>query len=174
MGPGVAVLNSLQNQLYYDNLYFDSTKINKAGVKIGQVNRPLFLESLQNKLMTNSMRVNSARFSNELGTFEYNVTTKKAQAQKGKHDDAIMSMCLALLVRDSMSRDIPIGAQVDISNLSRISNDVYEDIKRELMEGKPEEVLEMSSTKLFEDDVVESESFQFRRKYEGLLREFGW
>ena len=113
--------------------------------------------------MTNSMRVNSARFSNELGTFEYNVTTKKAQAQKGKHDDAIMSMCLALLVRDSMSRDIPIGAQVDISNLSRISNDVYEDIKRELMEGKPEEVLEMSSTKLFEDDVVESESFQFRR-----------
>ena len=85
-----------------------------------------------------------------------------------------MSMCLALLVRDSMSRDIPIGAQVDISNLSRISNDVYEDIKRELMEGKPEEVLEMSSTKLFEDDVVESESFQFRRKYEGLLREFGW
>ena len=85
-----------------------------------------------------------------------------------------MSMCLALLVRDSMSRDIPIGAQVDISNLSRISNDVYEDIKRELMEGKPEDVLEMSSTKLFEDDVVESESFQFRRKYEGLLREFGW
>ena len=85
-----------------------------------------------------------------------------------------MSMCLALLVRDSMSRDIPIGAQVDISNLSRISNDVYEDIKRELMEGKPEEVLEMSSTKLFEDDVVESESFQLRRKYQCLLREFGW
>ena len=31
-----------------------------------------------------------------------------AQAQKGKHDDAIMAMCIGLYVRDSLIREVPI------------------------------------------------------------------
>ena len=175
MGPGIAVLNTLQNHLYYDNLYFDSTKGNpKPGVRIGHVNRPLFLESLQNRLINNSMRVNSIRFTNELGTFEYNPSTKKAQAQKGKHDDAIMSMSIALYIRDSMTQDIPLGANVDGAASPRINNEVYEEIKRELMEGKPEDILSMNNSGLFDEEIEETHGFQFRRKHDKLLREFGW
>lgn len=175
MGPGIAVLNTLQNHLYYDNLYFDTSRGNpKPGVKIGHVNRPLFLESLQNRLTNNSMRVNSIRFTNELGTFEYNPSTKKAQAQKGKHDDAIMSMSIALYVRDSMMQDIPLGADVDGSASPRINNEVYEEIKKELMEGRPEEILSMSNSGLFDEEIEETQGFQFRRKHDRLLKEFGW
>jgi len=176
MGPGIAVLNNLQNQLYYDNLYFDSTKSNsRAGIKMGQVNRPLFLETLQNKLMNQQIRINSIRFTNELGTFEYNSTTKKAQAQKGKHDDAIMSMCIALYVRDSMMQDIPLGASIDTNRIDKINNEVYEEIKRELEEGKPEDVLKITKSSLFDDDdIYNSDGVSFRRKNESLLREFGW
>ena len=177
MGPGIAVLNNLQNQLYYDNIYYESSKANaKAGIRMGQSNRPLFLEALQNKLMNNQVKINSIRFVNELGTFEYNAVTKKAQAQKGKHDDAIMSMCLALYVRDTITQDVPLGATAsDMTRLDKINNEVYEEIKRELMEGKAEDILQISKTSLFdEDDIYNSEGITFRRKNENLLREFGW
>ena len=176
MGAGIAVLNNLQNQLYYDNIYYESGKSSvKAGVRMGQTNRPLFLESLQNKLMNQQIKINSIRFVNELGTFEYNPTTKKAQAQKGKHDDAIMSMCIALYIRDTLNQDIPLGASVDVSRIDKVNNQIYEEIKKELMEGKPEEILQISSSSLFdEEDIYNSEGFTFRRKNENLLREFGW
>lgn len=178
MGAGIAVLNTLQNHLYYDNLYFESKKGNpKPGIKMGQVNRPLFLESLQNKLINRSIRINSIRFTHELGTFEYNAVTKKAQAQKGRHDDAIISMCLALYIRDSLGQDIPLGANIDGDKVgAKINNEIYEEIKRELLDGKPEDILSMGRDSLFDDndDILNSESMQFRRRHNNLLKEFGW
>ena len=176
MGPGIAVINTLQNHLYYDNLYFENKKGNaKAGVRMGQVNRPLFLESLQNKLINQSMRVNSIRFTHELGTFEYNATTKKAQAQKGKHDDAIIAMCLALYIRDSMTTDIPLGADIDGNKSNvKINHEIYEEIKRELLDGKPEDILSINKDLFDDDDILNSDALQFRRKNNNLLKEFGW
>ena len=177
MGPGIAVLNTLQNHLYYDNLYFETKKGNsKPGIRMGQVNRPLFLEALQNKLINQSMRVNSIRFTHELGTFEYNPNTKKAQAQKGKHDDAIMAMCLALYIRDSLTQDIPLGANIEGEKLgAKINNEIYEEIKRELLDGKPEDIIGTNKD-LFDgdDDIFNSDAMQFRRKNNTLLKEFGW
>jgi len=177
MGPGIAVLNTLQNHLFYDNIYFENKKGNpKPGVRMGQVNRPLFLETLQSRLINQSMRINSIRFTNELGTFEYNPGTKKAQAQKGKHDDAIMAMCIALFVRDQMQQDIPMGANMESQQgVGKLSNEVYEEIKRELMDGNPEEILEMSNDMMFDDDdhMSNTEALRFRRKYNNLLKEFG-
>ena len=179
MGPGGAVLSALQHSLYYDNLYFESTKIANAkpGIKIGQSNRPLYLEALQNRLTNETVRINSMRFVAELQTFEYNKITRKAQAQKGKHDDAIMAMCIALYVRDTMLRELPMGAERPKESMQIIKNQVYEDIKKQLMEGSPEELLsEEESDMLATEKDFYSPSFKriFERKNDRILREFGW
>ena len=179
MGPGGAVISNLQHQLFYENLFFESNKgtNSKPGIKIGQVNRPLYLEALQNRLMNETVRINSLRFTNELGTFEYNPVTKKAQAQKGKHDDAIMAMCIALYVRDSMLRDIPMGAEVPQEILSSLKTQVYEEIKRELLEGKPEDLLAEEDIDILgvdKDTILPGVVFDNRRRNDKILREFGW
>ena len=178
MGPGGAVLSTLQHTLFYENLHFENTKSANAkpGIKIGQTNRALYLESLQNRLLNQTVRINSARFVMELQTFEYNPVTKKAQAQKGKHDDAIMSMCIALHVRDSMLRDVPMGAETPREATAILKNQVYEEIKRELMEGKPEDFLIDDGTDLLAPDSSEMPSVlaNFKRKNHKLLQEFGW
>jgi len=180
MGPGGAVLSNLQHTLFYENLYYEDTKgkSTKPGIKINQTNRPIFLESLQNRLTNETIRVNSIRFTNELGTFEYNPITKKAQAQKGKHDDSIMAMCIALLVRDSMLRDIPIGAEIPKEILSSVKTQVYEEIKRELLEGKPEDLLaedeDVDLLGVDKETILPGVVFDTRRRGDKLLREFGW
>jgi hypothetical protein len=176
MGPGGAVLSNLQHTLYYENLYFDTTKVTastKPGVKIGQVNRSLFLESLQNKLLNKNMLVNSFRFVTELQTFEYNPATKKAQAQKGKHDDAIMAMCIALYVRDSLNRDMPIGAEPTGESVNIIKSQVYEEIKKELEEGMVDSLMEQEID-LLSSGMDTSPLIDTQRKGENILREFGW
>lgn len=175
MGPGGAVLSNLQHTLFYDNLYFENSKVNqKPGVKIGMVNRPLYLESLQNRLLNQTMRINSARFVAELLTFEYNPVTKKAQAQKNSHDDAIMAMCVALHVRDSMLRDIPMGADMPTETSAVLKAQVYEEIKRELMEGKPEDFILDDLDFLSPDFDSSSNTIFIERKNHRLLTEFGW
>lgn len=179
MGPGGAVLSNLQHTLFYENLHFENTKSSnlKPGIKIGQVSRALYLESLQNRLLNQTVRINSMRFVMELQTFEYNPVTRKAEAQKGKHDDAIMSMCIALYTRDSMMRDIPMGAEVPREITSTLKAQVYEEIKRELMEGKPEDLFSDHDVDLLaadKDSLLPGVMFGLSRKGESLLREFGW
>ena len=179
MGPGGAVLSNLQHTLFYENLFFDNVKSAnlKPGIKIGMVNRSLYLESLQNRLLNQTVRINSLRFVMELQTFEYNPKTKKAEAQKGKHDDAIMAMCMALNVRDSMLRDIPMGAEIPKEITATLKAQVYEEIKRELMEGKPEDFLMDQEIDLLapdKDSVMPGVIFNIERRNDRLLREFGW
>lgn len=179
MGPGGAVLGSLQHTHFYDNLYYESSKASNAkpGVRVNQTNRTQFLETLQNRLVNQTVRINSARFVNELNTFEYNKVTRKAQAQKGKHDDAIMAMCIGLYVRDSLIRDVPPGAAPTKESLSVVKSQVYDDIKRELLEGRPEDILLENEYDILApdaDDYEYSLSNRFERKGEKILREFGW
>lgn len=177
MGPGGAVISNLQHTLYYENLYFDTTKTNtntKPGVKIGQVNRPLFLESLQNKLLNKSMLINSFRFVTELQTFEYNPASKKAQAQKGKHDDAIMAMCIALYVRESLNRDIPVGAEIPSETTNIIKSQVYEEIKKELEEGMIDSLMDEEIDLLAGVDTISNPLLNTQRRGENILKEFGW
>jgi hypothetical protein len=178
MGPGGAVISNLQHTLYYENLYYDTTKITsstKPGIKMGQTNRPLFLESLQNKLLNKSMLINSIRFVTELQTFEYNPTTKKAQAQKGKHDDAIMSMAIALYVRETLNRDLPLGIE-NSEGTSIIKSQVYEEIKKELEDGIMESLMEEEEIDLLASgmDTISSPLINTQRKGENILKEFGW
>jgi hypothetical protein len=178
MGAGMAVISNLQHTLYYDNLYYDTTKITastKPGIKMGQNNRSLYLECLQNNIINQSVLVNSIRFVTELQTFEYNPTTKKAQAQKGKHDDAIMAMSIALYVRESLTRDLPIGAESKDS--AALKSQVYDEIKKELEEGI-EDFISNEEIDLLAPNMDTTHNIDFfpnaQRKNDSIIKEFGW
>lgn len=176
MGPGGAVISNLQHNLYYDNLYYDSTKRaanTKPGIKVGQTNRPLILESLQNKIVNKETLINSIRLINEIQTFEYNPTTKKAQAQKGKHDDAIMAISIAFYARDSLNRDLPLGLKTNKDEV-QIKSQVYEEIKKELEECKIEDLTKEEELGILGPNVDSSYSPSFERKNDNILKEFGW
>lgn len=177
MGPGGAVASSLQHNLYYENLYYDTNKINsssKPGIKVGQSNRPLILECLQNKVINKTLLINSIRLVSELQTFEYNPNTKKAQAQKGKHDDAIMAMSIALYARESINRDIPLGAELPKENIGIIKSQIYEEIKKEIEDCKVDEIAEEIDILAPEIDSNYSPIANFQRKNDNIMKEFGW
>lgn len=176
MGPGGAVISNLQHSLYYDNLYYDTNKINsntKPGIKVGQTNRPLILESLQNKIINKNLLVNSIRLVTELQTFEYNPVTKKAQAQKGKHDDAIMAISIALYAKETLDRDIPVGLTGNKEE-NVIKSEVYEEIKKELEECNIDDVITEEELDLLGPGIDPIYSQVFERKNENILKEFGW
>tara|TARA_Y100000034_G_scaffold38278_1_gene47001 strand:- start:21556 stop:23436 length:1881 start_codon:yes stop_codon:yes gene_type:complete len=178
MAAGVAVLSRLQHELFYENLFYENPgKNNRAGVKTTSANRPAILEALQSRLIADSFKVNSRRLSYEMSTFLFNPLTKKAEATKGKHDDAIMAASLALYVLNLQNRNIPVGAEVPKEVVSAFSSDIYEEIKAELARDKPEDWFEEEPDDIFgvkEDDVMSGVMFDIKRQHDDLLREFGW
>src|SRR5262252_2433714 len=177
MAPGGAVISQLQHDLFYENIHYEARgKQEKAGITVSRTNRPIFLERLQHRLINSSVRVNSSRFVRELGTFIFNPQTKRAEALKGHHDDAIMAMCMALFVRDGLLRDIPMGAEVPKEITATFKTEIYEEIKRELQEGAPQDFIEDPTDLLApdKDDILPGVMFNYQRKYDKLLREFGW
>ena len=134
MATGGIILNTLQHDFYYENIYFSSKngRNPKPGIKITTANRPIILQEFQSRLLNKSLKVRSRRLLREMKTFEYNPATKKAEAAKGKHDDAIMSLAIAIHVRDETMRDNPLGAP---SNGSGTKVDGLEDIRNELKNG---------------------------------------
>jgi len=158
-------------------VYFDQKKKSVApGIKIGPGNRGVYLETLQHRLMNGTLRVNSRRLVSELSTFIFSAQKRRAEAEKGKHDDAIMSMCLALHIRDERLRGIPVGADVPEEMVQIFKSDTYEEIKQEILEGKPENWLSQENYDPIEMESEESlvVPFQINRKQNKLLREFGW
>lgn len=178
---GGAVLSALQNDLAYDNIYFDDSKGRQSvpGIRPSRTARPIILETMQHRLINSTVRINSKRLVHEMNTFIYNPSTKKAEAQKGRHDDAIMALALALFVRDSRMRGIPIGSQVPEEMVKIFKTEVYEEIRREILEGKPEDWANGGDTfdPIFmpdPDTILPGISWDFKRKNDRLLKEFGW
>jgi hypothetical protein len=177
---GGAVLSNLEHKLFYENLYFDQTKKRSMtpGVKMNQAIRPVVLESLQQRILDNSLKINSLRLVNELYTFIYHAQKKRAEAQRGKHDDTIMAMAMALFVRDTLMRGIPIGADVPKELTQTLSSEVYSEIKAELQRGAPEDWLadedEQELLTPTQEDILPGVVFNYKRKHDRLLKEFGW
>ena len=164
---GGAVLNSLSNDLGYENVYYESKRSSfKLGIKITPSNRPVLLESMQNRLMNGSVRINSRRLVGELKTFIYSPQKKRAEAIKGKHDDAIMALSLALYVRDERMRGMPVNLElsgaIDISK-----NSSFDEIKREIVEGGVADWFKIGG-----ESDSQDQAFDTRRN--PLLKEFGW
>jgi phage FluMu gp28-like protein len=181
-GYGTSVLEKLIHDFFYDNLYESSqgtVKNPKPGIKTTLSNRPKFLESLQTRLINRSMAIRSKRFVKELKGFIWNPLTKRAEATKGFHDDAIMAMCLALYARESLHRGTPVGlgeAEEEFSEAFKA--EIFDEIKRELSKDAPEGWLEEDEVEMFgninRDESFPSISTSYRRNHDALLKEFGW
>lgn len=165
---GGAVLNSLSNDLGYEAVYYENKKSStKLGIKMTPSNRPVLLEAMQNRLMTGVVKINSQRLVDELKTFIYSPQKKRAEAIKGKHDDAIMSLCLALYVRDERVRGLPVD--VEYTKAIDVTNSSYDEIKREIMEGGIADWFEIR-----QGETTTQEEESNGQTKSPILREFGW
>jgi hypothetical protein len=178
-GSGGAVISNLQHQLFYDNLYYDGASKNKnpkAGIKVGVANRLTILESLQQKCINRTIKLNSMRLVKELTTLVHHPQTQKIAAVKGEHDDSIMAACMALFIHDTTTREMPIGPSITNHKVEPMKAVDYEKIKKEIMEGVSEDddILELRSSAFSLDEENAGVAFDFRRKNETLIKEFGW
>jgi hypothetical protein len=171
MSAGLSVINTLQNELYYDNFYYNNTmsKTPKAGLKTTVSNRPLILTSFQTCILQKTMKMNSIRMLNEMKTFEYNATTKKPEAHKGKHDDAIMAFAIALYVMNSQGKNLPAG--YDGGKKTRASSLIH-DIKNELNETKESSIFDQEEPTYKTPEM--QELIELYRPNHAIMKEFGW
>jgi hypothetical protein len=178
---GSAVASNLHVSLGYENLYHEIKKRTDArpGVKIGLQNRPVYLEALQNRLINGNLLINSRRFVSELTTFRFDRRKKRAEAQKGRHDDCIMALCIALYTRDMMMHDLPVGIHVPEETTAVFKSEMFELIKREILKDTPDNELEGDEElpDPFYIEQTEDETglaLGFRRRNSAILSEFGW
>lgn len=90
---GNNLIDCLYNKYEYENLWMDDK--GDFGFQVTQKNRESILADLEEALRTESIKVNSKRTCEELFTFIIN-PGGKAQAEKGHHDDLVMSLALAV------------------------------------------------------------------------------
>jgi hypothetical protein len=174
---GGAVIAGLKDTMMYENLYMEPKKKNSIGIKSNQMLRSMILESLQHQLLRNGIKVNSPRLVHELKTFIYNASKKRAEAGPGKHDDAIMALAIAIYIRNQIMKDIPVGANVPKEIMDAFKSEVYEEIKKEIRDGAPENWVDEEEDffEIYKEDVTPGVVFNVnRRKFHRLLREFGW
>lgn len=181
MGPGVAIVSKLQNELNYSGLYYDHKNARKgsilrAGIKVNSDNRPLILGSLQDHLLAGSCKINSIRLANELKTFSYNKSKRRAEAESGSHDDAIFAISLALFARDSQNRSLPPMFGEEIQEFEDVfKNENYKNIAEEIMNGAPEDWVDPRKSQDLRSDEDPFEDYYARhRKNDKLLRQFDW
>jgi hypothetical protein len=177
-GYGTSILEKLQHEFSYDNLFESSQGTNKnpkPGIKTTLSNRPKFLEMLQTRLINRSIAIKSKRIVKELKGFIWNMQTKRAEATKGFHDDAIMALCLALYARETRTRSNPVGiGEVENKYTEAYKAEIYEEIKQELAKASPEDWLD--------DDDLDNDGlrgdmsiyYSNKRPNDDLLKEFGW
>jgi hypothetical protein len=178
-GPGLAILDKLEHNLYYENIYYHrSGASEKAGVSMNKSSRAVVLEAMQNYLENNLARINSCRLLRELETFRLHADKKRFEAERGHHDDLIMSLAVALYVRDRYLRDVPAGFDLPENMADSTSSYKYEKIKREIENSGPRDWLAMGddeedlSSNL--EDILPGVILPYDRPHHKLLREFGW
>lgn len=180
-GYGTAIIERLTHDHAYENLFEASQGANKnpkPGIKTTQSNRPKFLEALQTRLINRSIAIRSRRFVKELKGFIWNPQTKRAEATKGFHDDAIMAMCLALYARESMGRGGAVGlGMIEEEYTEAFKAEIFDEIKRELNKETAGDWYTEDEADMFgkinsEDDPRISSTY--KRQHDSLLKEFGW
>jgi hypothetical protein len=177
---GLAVVEKLQHEFYYENLYESvqgTSKNAKKGIKTAPGNRSKYLECLQIRMLNRSIAIRSKRFAEELRGFIWNAATKRPEASRGFHDDAVMALSLALYVRDERNRNMPIGYDAHEPMTEKFKAEIYQKIKDELEEGQTETFTNPDTWKWLDDPQEElppSMVWGFERGQDSLLKEFGW
>lgn len=178
LGAGMTVLNKLENEVYYENIYHDvSGKTEKVGIKTTKANRPVILEALQSKILTKEIIIKSKRLVGELKHFVFNKQTKKAEAQKNYHDDAIMAFSLALFIRDKLNKSMPIGVEPTIEMSNEYKAQLYQEIRNEIERDAPAALVYPNSIQIaneLEEDLSPATLFNLKRTNDAICKEFGW
>ena len=177
-GYGTSIIERLQHDLFYENLYESSqgtSKNPKPGIKTTLSNRPKFLETMQTRLINKSIAIRSKRFVKELKGFIWNAQTRRAEAAKGFHDDAILALCLALYARETMNRN-SFGSDIDQYSESfklEIAKDVDDEFGSLFDEWTDDEESELFF-KINKNADVDSITSMRKRTNNALISEFGW
>ena len=172
MGPGQAVCDRLEHSLSYENLYFtQGASRDRPGVNMNKVLRPVCMESLQTCMLNKLVNIRSVRIIRELLTFIYNKGKQRAEAQKGKHDDLIICLSIALYISDVLNRELPIGATADSNIIHQsFSNDDVKALWKELEDGIDVPDILIND----ETDLLPRMMFDTQRPNDKILKEFGW
>jgi hypothetical protein len=89
-----------------------------------------------------------------------------------------MSMGIGLYVRDTLMRDLPVGSEISRIPTGVVKSEIYDQIKRELMEGRPEDILSDSEYDVLAPDretVLANMGMPYmERRGERIIREFGF
>lgn len=90
---GNNLIDWLYNIYEYENLWADEK--GDIGFQVTARNREVILAQLEEAIRTDMVKINSTRTCDELMTFIIN-DSGKVEAEKGHHDDLIMSLALAI------------------------------------------------------------------------------
>ena len=90
--------------LEYENLWADEK--GQTGYQLTAKNRDVILANLEEALRMNSLKINSKRCVDEFNTFIV-TETGRAQADKGKNDDLIMSLALIVHGMNTLTEGTP-------------------------------------------------------------------
>lgn len=175
LGPGTSVLNALQTICRYENIYYEElTKGNtQPGIKTKKDNRPFMINFLESKLVTGDLKINSRRFVSEMKTFIWNKHTKRGESVKGRHDDMIMAMALAMFVKSKENMNNPLGYQEEKKDLNSKTMFELEEIKREILAEEYERLKEETEN----DKNAMPIYFNINDQYKvspSIAKEFGW
>jgi hypothetical protein len=103
-GLGIPLIQELFDRLEYENIWMDDKQ--EFGYQMSTKAREKVLSSLEESLRTSRFRINSERTVDELNTFVI-TDTGKIEADKGYHDDLVMSLALAALVSVDLATGLP-------------------------------------------------------------------
>lgn len=179
---GLTVMEKLVNEFYYDNIYETTQggrKTATKGIKTSTGNRNKYLECLSLRVQNDSIAIRSRRLVKELRGFIWNPVTKRAEAAKGYHDDAIIALCLALYARDEQIRATAINHDPNDKITEKFKAEIYESIKEELLKDAPESWLDnLENDWLSEKEDPDAPPSvmwgHVKRPHNDLLAEFGW
>lgn len=103
-GLGIPLIQELFDSLEYENIWMDDKQ--EFGFQMTTNAREKILSFLDEALRTSRFRINSERTVDELNTFI--ITDKgRIEADKGYHDDLVMSLGLAALVSAELAEGLP-------------------------------------------------------------------
>ena len=175
---GLVVLEKLLHDFRYENIFESAQgtsqngKNLKPGIKTTGQNRMRYIETMQTRLINKSIAIRSRRFIKELRGFIWHKQKKKVEAAKGFHDDAIMSLCLALYARDASSRYAPVGmGEEEYSEAYKA--EIYEKIKNEIFKDGSDWETEAEEWFNSKDEPLKI-LYDYKRPFNKLLEEFGW
>ena len=174
---GNAILDRLEHTLHYENIYESTdSRTSIKGVRTNKNTRDSLLENFRALVMSECLPIWSLRLIDELQTFVINKRSKKPEAAKGAHDDALMALAIAHYANDMKNRFEPVYDVVE-GQKRDASVKLLDSIQQELEKVQKDILSEEKDHYEVIPGAEESDFYQELlgdKKNKSLLREFGW